>query len=724
MAMRALVLYSFLLAPAAALYAQQGAILSCQATANPPLVRAEGITERTGDISLNCFSGQPNAIITGNLNIFLNVPITNRIFSDNTVDAVLLIDNGSGFQQTPVAPRPSSSGGLVWPGLSIQLSNQGRVDLKIQNVRAAASQLNPENASNIIATLTFNAGALISFLTNGFNIGTVQRGLYTSNTTPLICSYVGSETPESGSFSAALAQRTFYSTTRVTEGFPSAFAPLSDFTSQNANSGTRLIVRYRGLPIGARIFTPTFIAGSDAAIPTSTGDYGRIAGGGQYDGGSGALLLVRVVNADPNGGGGQPVQTVPSFGVSFFDSLAEASYSTDGNSAYVVYEVMDASPGRTQSAQIPSFLGLDRNAISNFTTIQQEVLFASLSSLSEVRTSPTTHIPRFVSTMAPLPDCPRVGDCNASYFPRLAVNANAFEISTDNSRGIENRYLSVSNSGSGNFLWFATINYISGPNLSWLQLAPPAGINADTIKLDIKPTGLLPGTYEAIIVVDAGPIAGRWLTRVTLRVAAGAPPSAIIRTITNPANRIPGPLVAGSLAAIEGDRLIGSKIEVFFNSVPGRIVSASNTELLVQVPLEMKDIPNANASVHVNGVASAPYYTYFVNSAPAIFPNYVLNADGSINDESAPARAGKIVNIYGTGLPLSGVYTAQVHDIGGLTPEYAGVAPGIIGMQLISVIVPEWLPTMTTDVRICGGPSAESQTCSPPRPIRIEAKPE
>jgi uncharacterized protein (TIGR03437 family) len=433
---------------------------------------------------------------------------------------------------------------------------------------------------------------------------------------------------------------------------------------------------------------------------------------------------VRVVNADTNGGGGQASQTVPGFGASFFDTLAEIAYSADGNSGFAVYEVMDSNPGRTQSAQIPSFLGLEKNAISSFTTIRQEVLFASLSSLSEVRTGANTHLPRFVSTMAPPPDCGLLGDCNASYFPRLAVNVNAIELTTDNSRAIENRYITITNSGSGNFLWFATVNYVSGSNLSWLQLSPPAGINAETIKLDLRPANLIPGTYEAIVVIDAGPIAGRWLTRVTMRVAAGAPPTAIIRSVVNPANRIPGPLVAGSLAAITGDRLVGSNTQVFFNSAPSRIISASTDELLVQVPYEMKDLPNANVAVHVNGVASAPYYTYFVESAPGIFPNYILNADGGINSDQAPAKAGTAVSIYGTGMPLAGFYSAQIHDVGGLSPEYAGVAPGIVGMQLVTVTVPEWLPTMTTDVRICGGPAQDRQTCSPPRQIRIEAVPQ
>ena len=716
-------LLALTLASATGLFGQS-ATLSCQATANPPLVRAEGITERTGDINLNCFNGQPNAVITGNLNIFLNVAITNRLLANGTSDAVLLLDNGNGFQQTSVPPRPSTSGGLVWAGLTINLSNEGRVNLKIQNVRAAATQLNPDNYGNIVATLTFNSGALVSFLSNGFSVGTVQRGLYSSNTTPLICSYVGSETPEGLSVSSALSQRTFYSTIRITEGFPSAFGSIQDFTGQNANSGTRFIVRYSGLPQGARIFTPAVIAGNDAVAPTSTGDYGTPAGGGQYEGGSGALLLVRVNNADPNGGGGAPSQSIPSFGVTFFDALTEVAYNGDGSSAYAVYEVVDSNPARYQSAQIPSFLGLARNAISQFTTIQQDVLFASLSSLSEIRTAANGHIPRFVSTMVPPPDCTRLGDCRASYFPHLAVNANAIELSTDNSRIVETRYLTISNSGSGNFLWYATVSYVSGPNLNWLRLSPPAGINTETIKLDIVPTGLIPGTYEALVNIDAGAVAGRWTTRVTVKVTAGAPPAPIIRTLTNAANRVPGPLVAGSLAAITGDRLLGNRIQVYFNSVAGRIVTANSNELLVQVPYEMKDVPNANVSVLTDGVSSAPYYAYFVDSAPAIFPNYVLNFDSAINADGSPARAGTLISIFGTGLPLAGVFTAQVHDRQNLKPEYAGVAPSIVGMQLVTVIVPQDLPTMTSDVRICGGPTAENQTCSPPHPIRIEAIPE
>lgn len=701
----------------------QATILSCQASANPLLVRAEGITERTGDINLNCFGGQPNAVITGNLSIFLNVAITNRVYENGTSDAVLLIDNGSGFVPVNVPSRQGPSQSLLWAGLSVPLSNEGKVNLRMQNVRAAATQLNPNNFASIVANLTFNAGALVSFLTNGFVVGTVQRGLYVTGTSQLVCSTAGSPSPEGFGVPGAVSQGTLYSTVRVTEGFPSAFAPLSDVTGQNANSGTRLILRYAGLPASARIFTPRFVVGTDSTNPTSAGDFGFSPSGGLYDPSRHTLLLVRVSGADANGGSGQPSQLPNSGALNFFDQLAEISYNNDGT-GYAVYEVIDAEATRRQSALIPSFLDLPAQSVDTFTAIREDVLLASLSSMAEVRTGANTHIPRFVSTLTPLTDCTILTDCNAYYFPRLAVNQNAIEVTTDNSRAAEYRYLSIANSGSGNLLWSASFSYVSGGNNAWLKITPQAGINNETIQLQMSPGGLMPGTYEAQIVIDAGPITGKWITRVTMKVSVGPPPTPFIQAVTNAANRVPGPLVAGSLAAITGARFGGSKIEVFFNSAAGRVISVNPEEIVVQVPLELKELPNANVTVISDGVSSASYYCYFANSAPAIFPNYLLNEDFSINTEFSPVLAGTKLNIFGTGLPLAGVYTATIHDRNVARPEYAGVAPGLVGIQQVTIVVPADLPTMTTDVRICGGPSQDDQTCSGPRPVSIRAVPQ
>ena len=101
-----------------------------------------------------------------------------------------------------------------------------------------------------------------------------------------------------------LSTGTRFSTTRVTEGFAGAFEPRQPFT----DSGTRIVVRYDGVPSNARLFVPDFIAGSSAVQVTSAGDLGWPASGGAYTvkpGGS--LLLARIMGTDLNGNGGRMV---------------------------------------------------------------------------------------------------------------------------------------------------------------------------------------------------------------------------------------------------------------------------------------------------------------------------------------------------------------------------------------------------------------------------------
>src|ERR1035441_2385422 len=72
---------------------------TCGAAAVPLQVRAEGLTERMGDIVLDCSGSKPGAVLSGNVIISLQgVNITNRVDSNNqTVDTVLFVDYGSGY---------------------------------------------------------------------------------------------------------------------------------------------------------------------------------------------------------------------------------------------------------------------------------------------------------------------------------------------------------------------------------------------------------------------------------------------------------------------------------------------------------------------------------------------------------------------------------------------------------------------------------------------------
>jgi hypothetical protein len=79
-------------------------VVTCQATAVPPVVRAEGIAEITGDIVLTCQNTPPVAggvfvsYLVSNISVSLNVNVTNNIdFGEGATitDSVLIINENN-----------------------------------------------------------------------------------------------------------------------------------------------------------------------------------------------------------------------------------------------------------------------------------------------------------------------------------------------------------------------------------------------------------------------------------------------------------------------------------------------------------------------------------------------------------------------------------------------------------------------------------------------------
>jgi hypothetical protein len=163
--------------------------VSCQANSGvPPVVRAEGYTELTGDIVITCTGGSPTAAaFPVNIQVFLNTQITSDLLSDGvTSDALLMIDEpgivrsagsptpfcvspatasnsaglpgygaapacnpvaaGNTYQQTyynvfrGVRPQVTNENALVWQGVPFQApgTTQTRV-IRITNIRANAT---------------------------------------------------------------------------------------------------------------------------------------------------------------------------------------------------------------------------------------------------------------------------------------------------------------------------------------------------------------------------------------------------------------------------------------------------------------------------------------------------------------------------------------------------------------------------------------------------------
>jgi hypothetical protein len=106
--------------------------VNCAASAaNPPTVRAEGVTELVGDVVLLCTGGTPTAagqpIPESNIQIFLNTNVTSRLYSiNNLTEALILIDEpypGGSNPPVPGAPQTAPAAGSTTTQLACQATN-------------------------------------------------------------------------------------------------------------------------------------------------------------------------------------------------------------------------------------------------------------------------------------------------------------------------------------------------------------------------------------------------------------------------------------------------------------------------------------------------------------------------------------------------------------------------------------------------------------------------
>src|SRR5205085_6388279 len=82
---------------------------------------------------------------------------------------------------------------------------------------------------------------------------------------------------------------------------------------------------------------------------------------------------------------------------------------------------LDANPTVQENAQFPTFVGTATTGVAAGTA-NESVSFAPVSTDGTANSS--APIPRFIATVPPS-DCQTVGDCNASYFPSMAVFAQS-----------------------------------------------------------------------------------------------------------------------------------------------------------------------------------------------------------------------------------------------------------------------------------------------------------
>jgi uncharacterized protein (TIGR03437 family) len=665
--------------------------LSCAITSTNLNVRVEGLTEPVGNIVLTCSGGTPGAQITTNITVTLPVPVTNRVSTAGVPNATLTVNGAASG-----TPTLLGSNAVAFNGVTVTVPAAGPVSIQISNLRGAMTQAAPGQL------ITANLSASTGLAVNNANpvVGTVQRGLLATYATKGI-TCVGSPLPATINLANLFAAGTIFTSTRLTEGFAGAFMP----KDANSDTGTRIMVSYSGFPAGSQLYVPDVVAGSDTVQPTAGGDIGGQQSGGSYaPSAAGSLLLARVLGSDANGAGGAPVTTKAAIGGQVAFNGATQVQLVNGVGA-VVYEVIDSNPSVLEFAQFPLFLGLAAAPNQTPVIAHDTVSFAPVSTVVTATTGDA--IPRFTA-IAPPSDCAALGDCGASYFPALAVDTTSLQYAAPAGGAFQTKYVRVNNTGGGFLLFSAALTFQSG-GTGWLTVDPSSGINNATIRLDANPAKLAAGTYQATLTIDAG---SAWMRTIPVTFTVGAP-VVTISSITNAATFQPGPLVAGSLATIKGVNFATSNVAVTFDGVPGQVLYASPGQINVQVPASIVAKTQAQVVVTVNGNASAAQTVQLAATAPGIFGT--LNQDYSLNAAGAPAAAGQVVQIFLTGLTsaVSGAVTVNIQGQNGLTPVYAGPAPGLTGVQQVNVVVPGGLAAGAEALSVCAVGSAGQPVCSP-----------
>lgn len=684
----------------------------CQVSTSPLQVRAEGLTERVGDIQLQCSGSAPGSVFNGNFTVFLPVNVTNRVDSNNfTRDAVLSVDLGSGPVPTGIAGQVQVSGNAIsFNGVSYTTPASGKVNLRISNIRAAMNQLGYTSTNP--AAVTGYLSSTLAVDQSQITLAYSQAGMLSNMTDSAISCY-GSPMPDTMDLAGFFAAGTAFSSTRVTEGFAASFQA----RGEGADTGTRFLLKFSGFPAATRLFVPDAVAGSNAAQPTSGGDLNLPQAVGKYVPGSGTLVLVRVSGADATGAGGLAVSAPQGSGAVTLGSVSEIALSN--GTGYAVYEVADSNLSAQESAQFPVFVALPR-----FTApaIAQETV--ALAPLSVVTTaSASAPIPRFAA-VAMLSDCALLPGCAVPVVrvPRLELEAAPIRISAvaGGTTGTAGGAIKIHNSGGGSMDWSTSIIYQNGA--AWLTLDKTSGNNEGSVQVTATATTLSAGTYQATVIVDGG-AAGRQSVPVTLGVTAPPPPppatpTVVVSRIVNAATLEASPLVAGSLATLMGSHLTGAKVDVTFDGAAASVLYSGETQINLQVPASLGGKTTASVVVTVDGVSSAPQMAPLAPAWPAVFPHGVLNQDSRENSGAAAAKAGDILQIFATGIPKLATVSGQIGDTKDLVPVYAGEAPTVPGVQQVNVAVPGNVKGAVS-LKVCATVGAQ-QYCSPGYSITVQ----
>ena len=245
----------------------------------------------------------------------------------------------------------------------------------------------------------------------------------------------------------------------------------------------------------------------------------------------------------------------------------------------------------------------------------------------------------------------------------------------------------------------------------------------------VKWGGDLSGTYTTGYLTMSGPHS---ITAYTQSAPAIAP--AGIMSAAGPT--LDGSLAPGSIISIYGQNLASAPLLGSTNPLPQTLGNVTVTignyilpllfvspaQINAQLPVELVD-GNYTLLVQQTGQPDVPGTLTISRDAPALFLQantqqqplvLALHQDGSLITFSSPAIRGEQISIYGTGFgpyataaldgfdipatPTDKTADPVVLNVAGInkTPDFAGAAPGAVGLVLVQLTITDDLPAATT----------------------------
>lgn len=227
------------------------------------------------------------------------------------------------------------------------------------------------------------------------------------------------------------------------------------------------------------------------------------------------------------------------------------------------------------------------------------------------------------------------------------------------------------------------------------------------------PRGIVVDSAFNVYVSDTGNNVVRKLQPSTPAIAAGG----VVNAASFAAQLSPGGLASvfgsnfagagGSAASLPLPPRVGGA-SVLVNGVAAPVLYAGPSQINFQIPWETKP-GSATVTVNSGGMVTNQVNVTIQPAAPGLFVSgshaIVQNSDFSLNSSSNPAKAGTFIMAYltgagavspqpadgaaaGAGSNVTSSYSATIGGVAVKTIQFAGLAPGFVGLWQFNIEVP------------------------------------